>query len=378
LKNAYLLLSNNECLKGVSIGYSGSTFGELVFNTSITGYQEIISDPSYKNQIITFTYPHIGNVGFNINDYEANGTYVSGVVVNQLPTNPSNWRSESSFSDFLIKNKIICIANIDTRYLTSMLRDKGSLNACISTEVKKINSLQDKLKKYNGIVGVDLAKEVSTKKSYFFNEKNYYVDNKKIKSKQKYSVVAYDFGIKKNILRILKDLGCKTKVIPANTKAKDVLNMNPDGIFLSNGPGDPAACKYAIDSIKEFYKHNIPLFGICLGHQLMGIASGAETIKMPHGHHGANHPVIDLKTKRVFITSQNHGFVINEKSIPSSIEVTHKSLFDDTIQGIKFKKKPFFSFQGHPEASPGPQDMAYIFLNFINNMKKYKCQKEKI
>ena len=259
-----------------------------------------------------------------------------------------------------------------------MLRDKGSLNACISTEVKKINSLQDKLKKYNGIVGVDLAKEVSTKKSYFFSEKNFYVDNKKVKSKQEYSVVAYDFGIKKNILRILKDLGCKTKVIPANTKAKDVLNMNPDGIFLSNGPGDPAACKYAIESIKEFYKHNIPLFGICLGHQLMGIASGAETIKMSHGHHGANHPVIDLKTKRVFITSQNHGFVINEKSIPSSIEVTHKSLFDDTIQGIKFKKKPFFSFQGHPEASPGPQDMAYIFLKFINNMKKYKCQKEKI
>ena len=315
MQKAILLLSDGKYFLGTSFGSSGDALGEVCFNTGMTGYQEILTDPSYSHQIVAMASPHIGNYGINKSDVESQKIQVSGFIIKEETLTPSNWRSEISIGKYLIEYNITGIKNIDTRALISHIRDKGAMNGIISSVDHDIASLKRKVTNAPSMSGLDLAKEVSTKKSYFFSEKNFYVDNKKVKSKQEYSVVAYDFGIKKNILRILKDLGCKTKVIPANTKAKDVLNMNPDGIFLSNGPGDPAACKYAIDSIKEFYKYNIPLFGICLGHQLMGIASGAETIKMSHGHHGANHPVIDLKTKRVFITSQNHGFVINEKSI---------------------------------------------------------------
>tara|TARA_B100001559_G_scaffold98613_1_gene82497 strand:- start:1504 stop:2637 length:1134 start_codon:yes stop_codon:yes gene_type:complete len=377
LQQAILILENEKIFYGKSIGYKKDSFGEIVFNTAMTGYQEVISDPSYKNQIITFTYPHIGNVGINKDDQESNSSYVSGLVLSEIPTNPSNWRSTEDFTSYLINKKIVCIADLDTRYIASLIRNKGAMSACIIHDKKNINKAKKKLENYSGISGTELASKVSVTKKYLFSEKVFQYEEKILKSDKKFKVVAYDFGVKKNILRILNSMNCEVKVVPAKTTSDEILSFNPDGIFLSNGPGDPEPCDFAIKSIKELFNCNIPIFGICLGHQLISLASGAKTKKMKYGHHGANHPVLDLETEKVMITSQNHGFVVDEKTLPKDFKVTHRSLFDNTIQGIKHKKLPIFSFQGHPEACPGPQDVNYLFENFINFMKKNINAKKK-
>tara|TARA_X000000368_G_scaffold394916_1_gene361896 strand:- start:5397 stop:6530 length:1134 start_codon:yes stop_codon:yes gene_type:complete len=377
LQQAILILENEKIFYGKSIGYKKDSFGEIVFNTAMTGYQEVISDPSYKNQIITFTYPHIGNVGINKDDQESNSSYVSGLVLSEIPTNPSNWRSTEDFTSYLINKKIVCIADLDTRYIASLIRNKGAMSACIIHDKKNINKAKKKLENYSGISGTELASKVSVTKKYLFSEKVFQYEEKILKSDKKFKVVAYDFGVKKNILRILNSMNCEVKVVPAKTTSDEILSFNPDGIFLSNGPGDPEPCDFAIKSIKDLFNCNIPIFGICLGHQLISLASGAKTKKMKYGHHGANHPVLDLETEKVMITSQNHGFVVDEKTLPKDFKVTHRSLFDNTIQGIKHKKLPIFSFQGHPEACPGPQDVNYLFENFINFMKKNINAKKK-
>ncbi len=377
MQQAILILENEKIFYGKSIGYKKDSFGEIVFNTAMTGYQEVISDPSYKNQIITFTYPHIGNVGINKDDQESNSSYVSGLVLSEIPTNPSNWRSTEDFTSYLINKKIVCIADLDTRYIASLIRNKGAMSACIIHDKKNINKAKKKLENYSGISGTELASKVSVTKKYLFSEKVFQYEEKILKSDKKFKVVAYDFGVKKNILRILNSMNCEVKVVPAKTTSDEILSFNPDGIFLSNGPGDPEPCDFAIKSIKELFNCNIPIFGICLGHQLISLASGAKTKKMKYGHHGANHPVLDLETEKVMITSQNHGFVVDEKTLPKDFKVTHRSLFDNTIQGIKHKKLPIFSFQGHPEACPGPQDVNYLFENFINFMKKNINAKKK-
>jgi len=370
LQKAILILENNEIFHGVSVGYKADSYGEIVFNTAMTGYQEVISDPSYKDQIITFTYPHIGNVGVNEDDQESLKSYVSGLVISEIPTNASNWRSTSNFIEYLKKNKIICIADIDTRYIASIIRNNGAMKSCIIHNEKSIEKVKEKLKNSSSIIGSELASKVTVKKRYKFKENIYLHKRKKINQNKKLKVVAYDFGVKKNILRILTSMGCEVEVVPAKTKVKEVIKLKPDGIFLSNGPGDPEPCDFAIESIKKIFDYNIPVFGICLGHQLIALASGAETNKMKYGHHGANHPVLDLNTGKVMITSQNHGFVVDEETLPKIYNITHRSLFDNTIQGIKHKKKPIFSFQGHPEACPGPQDINYLFKEFVNLMKK--------
>tara|TARA_B100001175_G_scaffold313820_1_gene322057 strand:- start:625 stop:1758 length:1134 start_codon:yes stop_codon:yes gene_type:complete len=377
LQQAILILENEKIFYGKSIGYKKDSFGEIVFNTAMTGYQEVISDPSYKNQIITFTYPHIGNVGINKDDQESNSSYVSGLVLSEIPTNPSNWRSTEDFTSYLINKKIVCIADLDTRYIASLIRNKGAMSACIIHDKKNVNKAKKKLENYSGISGTELASKVSVTKKYLFSEKVFQYEEKILKSDKKFKVVAYDFGVKKNILRILNSMNCEVKVVPAKTTSDEILSFNPDGIFLSNGPGDPEPCDFAIKSIKDLFNCNIPIFGICLGHQLISLASGAKTKKMKYGHHGANHPVLDLETEKVMITSQNHGFVVDEKTLPKDFKVTHRSLFDNTIQGIKHKKLPIFSFQGHPEACPGPQDVNYLFENFINFMKKNINAKKK-
>ncbi len=377
MQQAILILENEKIFYGKSIGYKKDSFGEIVFNTAMTGYQEVISDPSYKNQIITFTYPHIGNVGINKDDQESNSSYVSGLVLSEIPTNPSNWRSTEDFTSYLINKKIVCIADLDTRYIASLIRNKGAMSACIIHDKKNINKAKKKLENYSGISGTELASKVSVTKKYLFSEKVFQYEEKILKSDKKFKVVAYDFGVKKNILRILNSMNCEVKVVPAKTTSDEILSFNPDGIFLSNGPGDPEPCDFAIKSIKDLFNCNIPIFGICLGHQLISLASGAKTKKMKYGHHGANHPVLDLETEKVMITSQNHGFVVDEKTLPKDFKVTHRSLFDNTIQGIKHKKLPIFSFQGHPEACPGPQDVNYLFENFINFMKKNINAKKK-
>ena len=377
MQQAILILENEKIFYGKSIGYKKDSFGEIVFNTAMTGYQEVISDPSYKNQIITFTYPHIGNVGINKDDQESNSSYVSGLVLSEIPTNPSNWRSTEDFTSYLINKKIVCIADLDTRYIASLIRNKGAMSACIIHDKKNVNKAKKKLENYSGISGTELASKVSVTKKYLFSEKVFQYEEKILKSDKKFKVVAYDFGVKKNILRILNSMNCEVKVVPAKTTSDEILSFNPDGIFLSNGPGDPEPCDFAIKSIKELFNCNIPIFGICLGHQLISLASGAKTKKMKYGHHGANHPVLDLETEKVMITSQNHGFVVDEKTLPKDFKVTHRSLFDNTIQGIKHKKLPIFSFQGHPEACPGPQDVNYLFENFINFMKKNINAKKK-
>jgi len=377
LQQAILILENEEIFYGKSVGYKADSYGEIVFNTAMTGYQEVVSDPSYKNQIITFTYPHIGNVGINNEDQESNTSYVSGLVLSEVPTKASNWRSSSDFIDYLKHNKIVCIADLDTRHIASIIRNKGAMSACIIHSEKGINKAKKELKSYSGIIGAELASKVSVKKKYPFKENIFeYREDKSIANK-KLKVIAYDFGVKKNILRILNSMGCTVEVVPAKTTAEEILDLKPDGIFLSNGPGDPEPCEFAIQAIKKLFNHNVPIFGICLGHQLISLASGAKTKKMKYGHHGANHPVIDLKTGKVMITSQNHGFVIDEDSLPKSFHVTHRSLFDNTIQGIKHKKFPIFSFQGHPEACPGPHDVNHLFKNFINLMKKNINAKKK-
>ena len=377
MQQAILILENEEIFYGKSVGYKADSYGEIVFNTAMTGYQEVVSDPSYKNQIVTFTYPHIGNVGINNEDQESNTSYVSGLVLSEVPTKASNWRSSSDFIDYLKHNKIVCIADLDTRHIASIIRNKGAMSACIIHNEKGINKAKKELKSYSGIIGAELASKVSVKKKYPFKENIFeYKEDKSIANKR-LKVIAYDFGVKKNILRILNSMGCDVQVIPAKTTAEEILDLKPDGIFLSNGPGDPEPCEFAIQAIKKLCNHNVPIFGICLGHQLISLASGAKTKKMKYGHHGANHPVIDLKTGKVMITSQNHGFVIDEDSLPKSFHVTHRSLFDNTIQGIKHKKFPIFSFQGHPEACPGPHDVNHLFKNFINLMKKNINAKKK-
>jgi len=359
-KPALLALADGNLFYGTSIGASGKTAGEVVFNTSMTGYQEILTDPSYTQQIITFTYPHIGNVGVNPEDMESNKVWASGLIIRELSPIVSNWRAQQSLNEFLKQHKIIGIADIDTRRLTQILRDKGVQNGCIVSEDLNPDSAIDMAKKFPSLTGQDLAKIVSTKQIIEWKQP----------LQPKYHVVVYDFGVKYNILRMLTDRGCRLTVVPAQYSASDVLKLKPNGVLLSNGPGDPAACSYAIENIKILLENNIPLFGICLGFQLLALACGAKTIKVKFGHHGANHPVKDLKTGMVAITSQNHNFVVDEKSLPRDLQITHRSLFDNTLQGIQHKTKPAFAFQGHPEASPGPHDIAYLFDRFINLIHK--------
>jgi len=371
-QNSMLVLEDGSVFYGFSIGIDGIAVGEVVFNTAITGYQEIITDPSYDSQIITFTNPHIGNTGFNEDDYESIQSFCSGIIIRDRPIYESSWRKQQSLNDFLTKQQLIAISGIDTRLLTKTLRKNGSQNGCIMSGKKlDVTLAKEKLKSFKGLIGLDLAKKVSTKNIYESNQGTIRLNDKQlVKKHKKFNVVVYDFGVKQNILRILYDLGCNLTIIPAQYPFQDVLTMNPDGIFLSNGPGDPKACDYAIENIKNFMNSSIPLFGICLGFQLLALASGAKTIKMKFGHHGANHPVIDLESKRVFITSQNHGFVVDKETLPSTITQTHLSLFDNSLQGFKRKDIPAFGFQGHPEASPGPHDIKTIFKHFINLMEK--------
>jgi carbamoyl-phosphate synthase small subunit len=371
-----LVLEDKNIFKGVGIGYQGTATGEVCFNTSLTGYQEIISDPSYAGQIINFTFPHIGNVGTNKEDLESDKIWTKGVIFNSEITSPSNYRSLINLDLWLKKNKIVGITGLDTRSLTNLIRDKGAPKGTISFSEKStfnINKLVNVTNKWNGLKNLDLAEQVTTKKSYVWSgfktwkKKTGYLKNKK----NSLHVVAIDYGIKKNILRYFSDLSCKVTVVSCKTKAKDILKLKPNGIFLSNGPGDPAATgKYAIEIIKELIKNNFPIFGICLGHQILALTLGAKTKKMKLGHRGANHPVKNLIKDNVEITSQNHGFEIVRETLPKNIEVTHKSLFDDCIEGIRLKNKPIFSVQYHPESNPGPQDSIYLFEEFINNMKK--------
>lgn len=376
-KSAILVLEDGTIFKGTAIGAEGAAVGEVVFNTSMTGYQEILTDPSYAEQIITLTYPHIGNTGTNSEDEESGAIYAKGLVIRDLPLLASNFRNTENLSDYLKRHNILGIADIDTRKLTRVLREKGAQNGCILAGDLTDASVQealDKAKAFPGLKGMDLAKEVTTDKTYQWTEGSWELGKGHITpEKSSFHVVAYDFGAKRNILRMLVDRGCKLTVVPAKTSAAEVLAMKPDGIFLSNGPGDPEPCVYAIEAIKEFLTTNIPVFGICLGHQLLGLASGAKTIKMKFGHHGGNHPVKDFDRNVVMITAQNHGFAIDENNIPDNVKITHKSLFDGSIQGIHLTDKPAFSFQGHPEASPGPHDAAPLFDHFIELINAYKA-----
>ena len=367
---AVLVLEDGSVFHGVSIGADGQSVGEVVFNTAMTGYQEILTDPSYARQIVTLTYPHIGNTGINSEDQESDRAHVAGLVIRDLAACASSFRSESSLQDYLQEQNVVGIANIDTRRLTRILRDKGAQKGCIVAgdidELSALNAARD----FGGLQGLDLAKEVSTKETYTWQQGSWQLGKgyRALPDGRRFKVVAYDFGVKRNILRMLVDRGCEVTVVPAQTPAEDVLAMQPAGVFLSNGPGDPEPCDYAITAIKQLLKTDIPLFGICLGHQLLALASGASTVKMKFGHHGANHPVQELSTGRVMITSQNHGFAADADTLPDTIDVTHISLFDRSLQGIHFKDKPAFSFQGHPEASPGPHDADSLFDHFIELM----------
>jgi len=378
-KPAILVLEDGTQFHGYSIGIEGIVVGEVVFNTSITGYQEILTDPSYSKQIIALTYPHIGNTGINPDDEESTTIQAQGLVIVDLSVNYSNFRSKESLFSYLKRHKTVAISNIDTRKLTRLLRKNGTQNGCIITNNNLDPSLAlKKIKIFNGINRLDLAKEVTTKKIYKWKKESWNLLNNNvsiIKNKKKlpYHVVVYDFGIKKNILCLLVDRGCHLTIVPATTPADEVLKMKPDGIFLSNGPGDPTACDYAIKAIKKLLKTEIPIFGVCLGHQLLALASGANTVKMKFGHHGSNHPVKDLINNRIMITSQNHGFTVDEITLSNKLKITHKSLFDGTLQGIHRVDKPAFGFQGHPEASPGPKDAESLFDYFIKLIKNY-CQ----
>lgn len=354
---------------GHALGHQGTSTGEVVFNTSMTGYQEILSDPSYAEQIITLTYPHIGNTGTNTLDNESQVVRARGLVIRDNVEAYSNWRGETSLSSYLQAHNVVAISNIDTRRITKILRTHGSLNGCITTELSPKDALKE-AQAFQGLVNTDLAKEVSTTTEYQFTTGTYNLEHNTYSASHdvgSYHVVVYDYGVKENILRMLSIRGCKLTVVNAQTPVSEVLAKNPDGVFLSNGPGDPSPCDYAIANIKQLLEQNIPMFGICLGHQLLGLALGCETAKMKFGHHGANHPVQDIKTKKVYITSQNHGFALD--TLSDEAEVTHTSLFDHTIQGIRAKHAPAFGFQGHPEASPGPQDMDYLFDQFISLMQ---------
>ena len=369
---AVLVLEDGTIFHGKSIGASGDTIGEVVFNTSMTGYQEILTDPSYAQQIVALTYPHIGNTGTNLVDEESSQIYASGLIIRDLPLMVSNWRSNMPLDEYLSSHNIVAISDIDTRALTRHLREKGSLKGCIISgdDVDEAEAIE-KAQSFAGLKNMDLAKVVSTTKTYEFNKGSYSLESNEFrKLDAKFKVVVYDYGVKKNILRMLVDRGCDLTVVNAKTPVDEVLSMDPDGVFLSNGPGDPEPCDYAISSIQTLLEKNTPIFGICLGHQLLSLASGAKTQKMKFGHHGANHPVQDLNTKQVMITSQNHGFAVSEDNIPDTLEITHRSLFDNSIQGVKVANKPAFSFQGHPEASPGPHDVSGLFDVFIEEMKK--------
>ncbi|HDO1312169.1 glutamine-hydrolyzing carbamoyl-phosphate synthase small subunit [Aeromonas veronii] len=374
---ALLVLEDGTVFKGVSIGAEGCSVGEVVFNTSMTGYQEILTDPSYSRQIVTLTYPHIGNTGTNSEDEESSQIHAQGLIIRDLPILASNFRNQQSLSEYLKSHNIVGIADIDTRKLTRILREKGAQAGCIlaGKQVDEAYALEQ-ARAFPGLKGMDLAKEVTVGEAYNWTEGSWQLGKGHVTpdaDQLKYHVVAYDFGVKRNILRMLVDRGCRLTVVPAKTPAAEVLALNPDGIFLSNGPGDPEPCDYAIEAIKAFLNTNTPVFGICLGHQLLGLASGAKTVKMKFGHHGANHPVKSLDDNTVMITAQNHGFAVDENSLPDCLRATHVSLFDGSLQGIHRTDRPAFSFQGHPEASPGPHDCAGLFDRFIELIKQYRA-----
>lgn len=371
---AILVLADGSVFHGTSIGATGHTIGEVVFNTSMTGYQEILTDPSYFRQIVTLTYPHIGNTGTNLEDLESDGVYAAGLIIRDLPKLHSNFRSNQSLSEYLKENNVVAIADIDTRRLTRILRDKGAQAGCIMTgNIDEKKALELALS-FGSMAGKDLAQEVTTKETYQWTQGEWQLGKGYVETTApEFNIVAYDFGVKRNILRMLAQRGCHITVVPAKTPAKEVLALNPDGIFLSNGPGDPEPCDYAINAIKDILATKKLVFGICLGHQLLGLASGGKTKKMAFGHHGANHPVQDLNTQQVMITSQNHGFEVDENSLPANVRVTHRSLFDNSVQGIELTDQVAYSFQGHPEASPGPHDVAYLFDKFIEAMRAAKA-----
>ena len=370
---AMLVLADGTVFRGISIGAPGQTVGEVVFNTSMTGYQEILTDPSYTKQIVTLTYPHIGNTGVNAEDVESGQVYASGLIIRDLPLVHSNWRSEQSLSEYLVANNVVAIADIDTRKLTRILREKGAQAGCIIAGDITESEVLAQAKAFPGLSGMDLAKVVTVKQSYEFAEGEWDLVSGYSKPTQfNFHVVAFDYGVKRNILRMLTARGCKVTVLPAQATAEEALALKPDGVFLSNGPGDPQPCDYAISAIKTIVDAGVPTFGICLGHQLLALASGAKTLKMKFGHHGANHPVQDIDDKRVFITSQNHGFAVDVNSLPANLRTTHVSLFDGSLQGIARTDQPAFSFQGHPEASPGPTEMSYLFDRFVDSMKQQK------
>ncbi|ARO69737.1 carbamoyl-phosphate synthase small subunit [Xylella fastidiosa subsp. pauca] len=366
---AILVLEDGTVFEGDAVGANGLSVGEVVFNTALTGYQEVLTDPSYAYQLVTLTYPHIGNTGCTDQDDEANKVWAAGLIVRDVPRRPSNWRSQISLSDWLAARGVVAIAGIDTRKLTRILREKGAQHGALMAGEIDVDRAQDAARQFTGIKGMDLAKVVSTKQAYSWYEGQLDLDRNEWKrAAPQYKVVAYDYGVKLNILRMLAERGCDLTVVPAQTPADEVLALCPDGVFLSNGPGDPEPCDYAVAAIKTFIMRRVPIFGICLGHQLLAQTVGAKVVKMRHGHHGANHPVQDLRSGRVMITSQNHGFAVDEATLPSNVRVTHRSLFDGTNQGIELLDVPAFSFQGHPEASPGPHDVDVLFDRFITMM----------
>jgi carbamoyl-phosphate synthase small subunit len=378
-KPAILALADGTIFTGSAIGAEGHCCGELVFNTAMIGYQEILTDPSYYQQIVTLTYPHIGNTGINHEDQEAATTYAGGLVIRDLPLLASNWRQQASLQDYLTSQQVVAIADIDTRRLTRILRQQGAQNGCILAGQAISSAVEEHAihlaREFPGLAGADLAKEVTCKQSYQWQQGGNWSPSDGYKQPQQsgqYHVVAYDFGVKRNILRLLVSLGCRVTLVPAQTTAQQVLALAPEGVFLSNGPGDPQPCDYAIQAIQELLATNIPIFGICLGHQLLALACGAQTFKMKFGHHGANHPIQELASGQVIISSQNHSFAVSADNLPDCLTVTHKSLFDGTIQGIRHRHKPAFSIQGHPEASPGPQDLQPLFKHFINLMANHK------
>ncbi len=375
---AVLALEDGSIFRGISVGSRGNTTGEVVFNTAMTGYQEVLTDPSYSRQMVTLTYPHIGNTGANAEDMESSAIHAAGLIIRDLPLLHSSWRSAESLQSFLERGKVVAIADIDTRRLTRVLREKGAQAGCIMTGENVDEAAAVRAARlFPGLKGMDLAKVVCTRTAYGWNEGSVWHDettpaplHPSLRTSERLHVVAYDFGIKRNILRYLADLNIRITVVPAQTPAAEVLALQPHGIFLSNGPGDPEPCTYAIDAIRDFLMTDIPVFGICLGHQLLGLATGAKTLKMKFGHHGANHPVQDLRTGQVLITSQNHGFAVDEATLPANVRATHRSLFDGSLQGIELTDRPAFSFQGHPEAAPGPRDVKPLFNHFLELMQR--------
>jgi carbamoyl-phosphate synthase small subunit len=374
LPPAILALADGTVFRGYAIGAEGSTSGEVVFNTAMTGYQEILTDPSYCRQIVTLTYPHIGNTGCNAEDFESRANFAAGLVIRDLPIRAESWRLQETLPAYLKKHGIVAIAGIDTRKLTRILREKGAQAGCIMAVKTDEAAAIAEARAFPGLAGMDLAKVVSVASPYVWADGEWTLKGYQAAAEPKFNVVAYDFGIKHNILRMLAARGCKVTVVPAQTSAADVLALNPDGVFLSNGPGDPEPCDYAITAIRELLAKRVPIYGICLGHQLLALASGAKTVKMKFGHHGANHPVKDVDTGQVLITSQNHGFAVDAETLPANLRTTHVSLFDGSLQGVARTDVPAFSFQGHPEASPGPRDVAYLFDRFIKLMQDNKAE----